>query len=273
MTETRIHPSAFVDDSVELEDGVEIGPLCVVGEHSRLGAGTRLLARSTVGAHTSLGPSNVLHPGSVIGGPPQDKSYRDEPTRLVVGAENVFREGVTVNRGTVKGGGETRIGDGNLLMACSHVGHDCILGSHVILANNVLLAGHIEVGDGVVLAGSAAFHHFLRIGRLAYVGGNSRVVHDVPPLTKVSGDPARPRAINEVGLRRAGIPDDQILALRALYRRLFHSGRALSAALADEVQPGSSLEAELIEALRERGAAPNGRHLEQFRRDRKSRKP
>ena len=214
MSAPRIHPLAIVEAGAELGAEVEVGPFCHVHPGARIGERTKLLSHVVVGSYTTLGTDNMVHPGAVIGGAPQDKTYRGEPTTLVVGNQNVIRESVTISRGTTKGGGRTVIGDRNMLMACSHIGHDCRIGNDIIMANAVLIAGHVEVGDRSVLAGAVACHHFARIGRMAYVGGMSRVVHDVPPFTKVAGERVRVRALNLVGLQRAGVPEPEIDELK-----------------------------------------------------------
>ncbi|MFO0985080.1 MAG: acyl-ACP--UDP-N-acetylglucosamine O-acyltransferase [Planctomycetota bacterium] len=262
----RVHPSAFVDPETEIADGVEIGPLCVVEKNVAIGSGTRLLAHVTVLGPTRIGRHNVLYPGCVLGGDPQDNSYRGEPTTLEVGDHNRIREGVTMNRGTVKGGGKTVVGSDGLFMACAHVAHDCQVGSRVIVANNVLLAGHVQLGDGAILNGAAAFHHFVTIGRLAYVGGQSRIVHDVPPFLKVEGSPGRPRAVNAVGLKRRGVSDAAIEALEQAFRELFRSGKPLLLAL-NEMRESCAEVSELLAFLRRSSQAPTGRYLEQFRAD------
>ncbi len=268
MSAPAIHPLAVVEAGAELGEDVVVGPFCHVHAGARIGARTRLLSNVVVCAHTTIGTDNVLHPGAVLGGTPQDKTYRGEPTTLSIGNGNVVRECVTINRGTLKGGGKTIVGDKNLLMACSHVGHDCVLGNELIIANAVLIAGHVHIGDRAVLAGAVACHHFARIGRMAYVGGMSRVVHDVPPFTKVAGERVRVRALNVVGLQRGGVPEAEIDELKQVYHQLFRKQAALAAAVAETKAAPGSMAAELIEFVREWTSAPAGRFLEQFRTDR-----
>jgi len=267
-----IHPSAHVDPTAEIGVDVQIGPGCVCLAGSRLGDRSRLIANAVVGRNSRLGTDNVLHPGAVIGGDPQDLSYRGEETCLEVGHGNTFREGVTVSRGTVKGGGTTVLGDKNLLMACVHIGHDCHIGNGTILANNVLFAGHTHVGDSAVVAGAAAFHHFVRVGRMAYVGGMSRVVHDVPPGLKVAGDPGRPRQVNVVGLQRNGVSDEEIAHMRLLFRELFRSPEPLKLAAGAATAPPGSFGDELLVFVRQWVGSEKGRYLEDFRTDRPARK-
>ncbi|MCC6644993.1 MAG: acyl-ACP--UDP-N-acetylglucosamine O-acyltransferase [Polyangiaceae bacterium] len=207
--------------SATLDDGVEVGPYAVVGDGVHLGAGTRLMPHAVVLGPTTLGARNVVHPFAALGGEPQDRSYRGEPTRLVVGDENVFREHVTVNRGTAKDRGETRIGAGNLLLAGAHVGHDCAIGDGVLVTNAALLGGHVVVGDHAVLGGGAAIAPFRRIGRIAFVAGGACVERDVPPFVIAAGDRARVRALNVVGLERRGVPGESLARLRRVFRRVF----------------------------------------------------
>lgn len=268
MSVATIHPLALVEEGAQLAEGVVVGPFCHVAASARVGARTRLVSNVVVGPHTTLGADNVVHPGAVIGGDPQDRSYRGEPTTLEIGDGNLLRECVTINRGTVKGGGHTRVGHRNMLMACSHVGHDCVLGNEIIIANTVLIAGHVHVGDRAVLSGGVACHHFARIGRMAYVGGMSRVVHDVPPFTKVAGERVRVRALNVIGLQRGGVSPDEIEELKRVYHELFRRKSALAAAIAEVVTAPDSLAAELVRFVREWISAPAGRYLEQFRTDR-----
>jgi UDP-N-acetylglucosamine acyltransferase len=268
VSAARVDASAVVETGAEIGEDAEIGPFCHVQPGARVGPRTKLLSHVVVASHTTLGADNVVHPGAVLGGAPQDKTFRGEATTLTIGDGNVIRECVTINRGTAKGGGATTVGDRNLLMACSHVGHDCTIGNDVIMANGVLIAGHVNIMDRAVLAGAVACHHFVRIGRMAYVGGMSRVVHDVPPFTKVSGDRVRVRALNLVGLQRAGVPETELEELRRVYAALFRRKTALSASLPTVEAPAGTLAAELLQFVREWAGAPSGRYLEQFRTDR-----
>ena len=234
-----IHPTAVVADDVELGAGVEIGPYSVIGAGTRVGDGTRIGAqvlidgRVRIGAenvlgpkvnivgHTTLGDRNVVHGLASLGDEPQDLSYRGEPTELVIGSRNTIREFVTINRGTVKGGGVTRVGDDCLLMACCHVAHDCDVRDRVILANGALLAGHCLVEERANVSGATASHHFVTIGAFCYVGGMTRMIHDIPPFMIVEGHPSRVRGVNVIGLQRAGFDKDAVDALREAHRRLY----------------------------------------------------
>jgi UDP-N-acetylglucosamine acyltransferase len=245
---TEIHPTAVVHPSVQLDAGVKIGPYAVVHESVEIGAHTVVGSGSTIGPHTRIGARNVIHSHAAVGGDPQDRLYKGERTWLVVGDQNEIREFATVNRGTMKGDGYTRVGHRNLLMACSHVAHDCVIGDHVVLANNVLLAGHVIVEDGAILNGAAAVQQFTTIGRLAYVGGLTRIVQDVPPFMVVEGNPAKVWKANVVGMRRNGYSDDQIAALREAHRLIFRSKKPRAEVL-DEIEKNGSMTPEVGELL------------------------
>jgi UDP-N-acetylglucosamine acyltransferase len=219
----QIADTASVDPRAELDDDVEIGPYCVIGPDVRIGRGTRLLGHVFIHANTSLGQDNVVHPFAVLGGPPQDHSYRGTPTRVEIGDRNTIREGVTVNRGTEKEDGLTRIGNDNFFMANSHVAHDCKLGDSITIANNSLLAGHVHVESFVGISGGVAVHHFVSIGGYAFVGGQSRIVHDVPPFMLVDGNPSKVRCINIVGLRRRNISKAGIDSLHEAHRLIYRA--------------------------------------------------
>jgi UDP-N-acetylglucosamine acyltransferase len=218
----KVHPSAVVDARAELHDGVEVGPFCVVGAGVVLGAGTKLLSHVVVTGPTVIGAGNVVHPFAVVGGPPQHKRDQGGPSRLVVGDENVIREHVTIHRGT--DGRTTRVGSHVLLMASSHVAHDVAVGSHVTIANGVQLAGHSVVGDYATFGGLAGVAQFVEVGESAFVAAGAMVERNVPPFVIVQGDRARVRALNEVGLRRRGVPEASIAALAAAFRALYASG-------------------------------------------------
>ena len=222
---TRIHPTAVVDSQAEIHSDVEIGPHCVVDGSVRLGEGCHLYPNVTILGKTTIGPRNVFFPGAVVGAPPQDLKYGSEPTLLEIGEDNRFREHVTVHPGTIQGGGVTTIGDKNLFMIGSHVAHDCRIGNQVVLANHVLLAGHITVGDGAIFNGASACHHFTTVGRLAYIGGLTRVTQDVHPFSIVEGHPARIRACNKIGMQRAGFDSEDIAIVRNAIFSVFVSDK------------------------------------------------
>ena len=219
----QISAMAMVDSHAQIAEDVEIGPFCTIGPHVSIEAGTRLINHVTVRGHVHIGRDNVIHPGTVIGGEPQDLSFQGSDTRVNIGNGNIIRESVTINRGSEKEEGLTSIGNACYLMACSHVAHDCRLDNHVILANGALLGGHVHIQDHASLSGATAVHHYTTIGRYAFVGGLSRVLHDVPPFMLVEGSPSRPRCINIVALRRNGFDVDQINALSDAHRLLYRA--------------------------------------------------
>lgn len=220
---SRIHPNALVDRAAELDDDVEVGAFSVIG------AGVRIASGSAVGPHvviegpTTIGRSNRFHPFASIGGPPQDKKYRGEPTSLVIGDGNTFREYVTVNRGTVQDQGITRIGDDNWVMATVHIAHDCQIGSHAIFANSTNLAGHVEVGDWAILGGCTQVHQFCKIGAHSMTGAGTVVLHDIPPFVMSAGNSASAHGLNSEGLKRRGFSPARIQALRSAYKILYKS--------------------------------------------------
>lgn len=214
---------AVIDPRAEIDVDVEIGPFCVVGPQVRIGKGTRLENGVTLMGHTTVGEYNHFYPGVVIGGEPQDLSYRGSDTEVIIGDHNTFRESVTVNRATEKEDGVTAIGDHNYLMACTHVAHDCRLGSHIIIANGTLLGGHVHVHDHASLSGGVAVHHYATIGGYSFVAGLSRVLHDVPPFMLVDGHPTRPRCINVVALKRNDFSSQAIGCLAEAHRLLYRA--------------------------------------------------
>jgi UDP-N-acetylglucosamine acyltransferase len=236
-----IHRTALIDPGAEIEEGVEIGPYVVIGDGVRIAAGTRVGHHSSVLGPADLGRDNEVFPFASLGMGPQDITYRGEPTRLEIGNGNVFREFVTINRGTAKGGALTKIGDRCYFMSYSHVAHDCILGDHIIMANSAALGGHIHIGDHAILGGLVAVHQFARIGRLAMIGGVSGVPKDIPPFTIASGGRAELYGLNTIGLKRHGFTPEMIGRLKKSYRLLFRSGLTLSEAV-------SRVEGELGEA-------------------------
>jgi UDP-N-acetylglucosamine acyltransferase len=218
---TSISQLAVIDPHAEIDDEVEIGPFCVVGNKARIGRGTRLENNVTIMGRVTLGRFNHLYPGVVLGGEPQDISYRGSDTEVIVGDYNILRECVTVNRASEKEEGITRVGNHNFLMACCHVAHDCVLGDQIVIANNSLLAGHVHVHDHASLSGQVAVHHFATIGGYSFVAGCSAVRHDVPPYMLVEGYPAKPRCINSVGLKRNNFSPTVIQALAEAHKLIY----------------------------------------------------
>jgi UDP-N-acetylglucosamine acyltransferase len=215
----RIHPSTVIGPDVELGAGVEIGPFCLLDGRIRIGPRTRLVGHVTILGDTELGADNVLHPNAVIGDEPQDLTYTGVPRQVRIGNRNIFREGATVHRGCEKGL-VTVLGDDNFLMQNAHVAHDCRIGSQVIIAGGALLAGWCEVGDRALVSGNCVVHQYTRIGRLALARGGCRISRDIPPFCVVDGDHTL-RAINAIGLRRAGYKAPAITALRHAFVALF----------------------------------------------------
>ena len=218
-----IAENASVHPEAQIGDDVSIGPFCVVGPHVSIGKGTRLNAHVTVTGHVKMGENNRIFPTVVIGGEPQDLSFRGSDTEVIIGDGNVIREGVTINRGSEKEDGTTVLGDECYLMACSHIAHDCKIGNNVVLANNVLLAGHVHIQDHVTISGAAGVHHYATIGAYSFISGLSRVIHDVPPFMLVEGSPARPRCVNVVALKRNDFPEEAIKALSESHRLLYRA--------------------------------------------------
>jgi UDP-N-acetylglucosamine acyltransferase len=222
-TTTRISDQAAVDPRAKIAEGVEIGPFCMVGPNVTIGRGTVLMNNVAVMGHATIGEFNKIYPGAVIGAEPQDLSYRGTDTRVEIGDHNVIREAVTVNRGSEKEEGLTIVGSHCFLMACSHVAHDCRVGDHVVLANGTLLAGHVRVHHHATMSGNVGVHQFTTIGSYCFIGGMSRVRHDVPPYMLIEGAPARPRCVNVVALKRNDFPPEYIKALNEAHRLLFRA--------------------------------------------------
>jgi UDP-N-acetylglucosamine acyltransferase len=218
-----IHPTAVVEDGARIADDVTIGAYCVISSGATIGRGSVLANHVTISGLVTIGERNRVFPNCVIGGEPQDVSYRGTETCVEIGDDNVIREGVTINRATEKEEGVTSVGSHNFLMAASHVAHDCRIGDHVIIANGTLLGGHVRVHSRASLSGVVAVHHWATIGCCSFVAGLSRVLHDVPPFMLCEGSPARPRCINVVALRRGGFPQPVIEAISEAYRLLYRA--------------------------------------------------
>ncbi len=252
MAETFIHPSAHVDPSAQLGAGVSIGAFSLVGAEVQIGDGTVVGPHCTIDGPTRIGRDNRFVGHCAIGGDPQDKKYAGERTELVIGDRNVFREFITVNRGTGGGGGITRIGDDNWLLAYTHVAHDCIVGNNCVFSNNTTLAGHVHVGDWVIISGFAGAHQFCRIGAHAFLGMGALTNGDVPPFTMVGSDSlGRPRGINSEGLKRRGFDAERIAAIKRAYRTLYVAGLPLAEAkqqLAEQAQNSGDVK-EMLEFI------------------------
>lgn len=221
-----IHPTAIVHENAELGEGVEVGPFAIISANVKIGDKTIVGPRVSIEGWTTLGSENEIFTGAVLGSRTQDKKFEGGISYLKIGNRNKIREYVTINPGT-KEGTETVIGDDNLLMAYSHVAHDCIIHNRAVLANSATLAGHVVVEDGVIIGGLTGVHQFVRIGQLAIIGGCSKVVQDIPPFMMVDGHPAEGRGLNSVGLNRAGISSQDKMALKKAFKIIFRSGLSL----------------------------------------------
>jgi UDP-N-acetylglucosamine acyltransferase len=209
----KIHPSSVLSGDVVLDENVEIGPYCLIQGKVKIGKGTLIEGHVTIGyqfGEVEIGENNHFSPGAVIGGPPQDVGYKNERTRLKIGNNNKFREFSTANLATTKGDKETTIGDNNYLMAYTHVGHDCKIADHVVIANDTHLGGHTIIEDNVVIGGVCAFNQFTRVGKFSFIGGGSVVNKDILPFSKAHGDHAVCRATNKIGLQRNGFDKDEV---------------------------------------------------------------
>lgn len=262
-----IDPTAIVHPRAEIADDVVIGKYTVIDEHVKIGAGTRIGHFCYITGHTTIGKNNRIFSHVVLGTEPQDLKFKGEVTELIIGDENTFREFVTVNVGTAGGGGKTIIGNRVHLMACVHVAHDCHLEDNIIMANAVLLAGHVHVESNVVFGGAAAVHHYTTIGRMAMVGGLTRVVQDVAPYMITEGDRQIPRGVNVVGCRRNGLTDAEIEALEVAYKTIYRSRLSRAQAFEKlESDPNITPHVKyLIEFLRRMVMGKKGRYLESLR--------
>ena len=252
-----VHPQAIVDASAKLADNVSVGPWSYIGPGVEIGEGTEIMSHVVIKGPTIIGRNNRIFQFASVGEECQDKKYAGEPTRLVIGDNNIIRENCTVHRGTVQDRGETRIGNHNLLMAYVHVAHDCVLGDHTILANCTTLAGHVTLGDYAILGGGTMVHQFCHIGAHSMAAGGSIVLKDIPAYVMASGQSAQPHGMNVEGLKRRGFSKDVLVSLRRAYKVIYRQGltteqsiKVLEADFADipEILP-------LIESLRrsERG--------------------
>lgn len=245
LTLTRmIHPTAIIDSRAELEPTVEVGPYAVIDGHVTLGPGCKVGPHVYITGHTRIGANNRFYAGCVVGEAPQDVKYKDEPTELHIGDDNLIREGATIHR-SAKMGAATVIGSDNFLMVNSHIAHNVILGNHVIIANGALLAGHVEVGDRVFISGNCLVHQFCRVGTLAMMQGGSAISRDLPPFT-VARRSNGMCGLNAVGLRRAGLKPEERLELKKLYHQLFRAQTNLSSALAQAQKEFTSAPAKVL---------------------------
>lgn len=242
-----IHSSAFVDPKAELDSTVEVGPFSVIGPNVKIGARTTIGPHMVISGHTTIGEDNLFHGSATIGGDPQDKKYKGEPTELIIGDRNTVREYCTFNTGTVQDGGKTTMGNDNWIMAYVHIAHDCHIGSNTIIANSVQLAGHVIIGDWVILGGMSGIHQFIRVGDHAMTAFQTKLMQDVPPFVMAAGYPAAPAGINSEGLKRRGFSADAILHIKRAYKAIYRQGLSvaeskdaiatLAAAAPDDAKP------------------------------------
>ena len=252
-----VHPTAIVHEQAKLGPGVEIGPYCTVGADVSLGRGVRLISHVVIDGVTQIGEHCVVHPFAVLGGPPQHLAYRGEPTRLVVGERNLIREHVTFHTGTADGRGVTTVGSDGLYMVGAHIAHDCVVGDHIVMANNATLGGDVQLGDYVWMGGLAAVHQHTRVGRHAFIGGLAPVTKDVIPFALVGND-AHLEGMNLVGLKRRGFRRETINDLRAAYRMLFAEEGTLQERVEDvsRVFSRSPEVAEIVDFIRADASRP-----------------
>jgi UDP-N-acetylglucosamine acyltransferase len=225
-----IHSTAVIAPGAQIDSSVSIGPYTVIGPHVRIGAGTTIGPHCVIEGHTTIGRDNRIFQFASLGAVPQDKKYAGEPCELVIGDRNTIREFTTFNIGSPGGGGVTRIGDDNWLMAYVHIAHDCIVGNHTIFANNAQLAGHVEVGDWVILGGFTVVHQFVRIGAHGMTAMCSLLFADQPPFVMSQGQPAKARSMNFEGLRRRGFSPERVAAVKAMHKALYRDDLTLEQA-------------------------------------------
>lgn len=229
MKEPLIHPTAIISASAQIDSSVRIGPYSVIGAGVDIGADTIIDSHVVLKGPMTLGRSNRVYPFAVLGELSQDMTARpDDATRVVIGDRNTIREYVTIQRGTLKEQGLTKVGDDNWIMAHVHIAHDCVVGNHTIMANNVALSGHIFVGDWAVLGGYTLIHQFCRLGAHCFTGGGAVLRRDVPPFVMVEGHPAQPRGINSEGLKRRGFSPEDIAAIKDAYKLIYLSGMVMA---------------------------------------------
>ncbi|WP_282611136.1 acyl-ACP--UDP-N-acetylglucosamine O-acyltransferase [Pelagibius sp. Alg239-R121] len=254
---TDIHATAIVSEGAEIDSGCSVGPYTCIGPNVTLGKNSRVGSHVVIDGYTELGENNTVYQFASVGAAPQDTKWQGEPTRLVIGNNNVIREYVTVQPGLEQFGGITRVGNENLLMACCHIAHDVVMGNQNWVANSAALAGHVEVGSHVIFAGLSGAHQFCRIGDNAFISAGSMVAQDVPPYCLVQGDRARLKSINKIGLERAGFTQERIVEIQRIFKMLFVSKESLEKKISDvEVKYSDSFYAKkLIEFIKssERG--------------------
>lgn len=227
----NIHSSSIISSKANIDSSVEIGPFCIIGDNVQIDEGTKILSHAVIKGPTRIGKNNIIYQFSSIGEDTPDKKYKGEETRLVVGDNNIFREGVTIHRGTIQDKGITEIGSKNLMMAYTHVAHDCFVGNSNIFANNAAIAGHVRIGNNIVLGGYSAVHQFCTLGDYCFAGMNTSITMDIPAYTKVASNPARVIGLNTTGMIRDGIQEESLKIIKKAYRLIYRKGLKLDSAL------------------------------------------
>ncbi|MFM2240592.1 MAG: Acyl-[acyl-carrier-protein]--UDP-N-acetylglucosamine O-acyltransferase [Pseudomonadota bacterium] len=228
---SKIHPTAIISPGAELDSSVSVGPYTLIGPHVRIGAGTTVASHCVIEGHTTIGRDNRIFQFNSLGAVPQDKKYNNEPCELVIGDRNTVREFCTFNIGTATDAGVTRVGDDNWIMAYVHLAHDCHVGNHTIFANNTQLAGHVHVGDWVILGGFTVVHQFCRLGAHSFTAMNSLLFADLPPFVMCQGQPAEARSMNYEGLRRRGFSPERVQVVKAMHKALYRDNLTLAQAM------------------------------------------
>ena len=227
----NIDPSSIISPKANIHATVEIGPFCIIGDNVEIDKGSKILSHAVIKGPTKIGKNNVIYQFTSIGEDTPDKKYNGEQTELVIGDNNIFREGVTVHRGTIQDKGITEIGNNNLLMAYTHIAHDCSVGDNNIFANNAGIAGHVSVGSNVVIGGYAAVHQFCILGDYCFAGMNTSITMDIPAFTKVASNPARVIGLNSIGMARNGIPEESIRTIKKAHKLIYKKGLKLDQAI------------------------------------------
>lgn len=249
---SRIHPTAIIDKGAEIDSTATIGPYSLIGPHVHIGPGTTVAGHCVIEGHTRIGADNKIFQFSSLGAVPQDKKYAGEPCELVIGDRNTIREFCTFNIGTPGDQGVTRVGNDNWIMAYVHLAHDCQVGNHTIFANNTQLAGHVQVGDWVILGGFTVVHQFCKLGAHSFTAMNSLLFADLPPFVMAQGQPAKARSMNFEGLRRRGFSPERIAAVKAIHKILYRQDLTLDTAqtrMADLVHTYPQAQADILMML------------------------
>lgn len=264
---TNIHSTAQVHPKARMGEGVTIGSYTIIGENVTIGKNTKISHHVSILGRTTLGENNDIFPYVSIGTAPQDVSFKGEPTQLVIGNNNIFREFVTINLGTRKEHGRTQIGDNNFLMAYCHVAHDCVLGNHIVAGNAMQLGGHVRIHNYAALGGMVGIHHFVTVGQYSFIAGAARVIRDIPPYMIAEGHPTRVRGLNVIGLERHGFSAEKIKALRDAHKLIWHSAhtKAEAVKLLEKKKPTPEVKV-LIRFMQQMQAGHQARASEAFRK-------